>query len=73
MPDIPAYTLKETSDGTFTVKVGEHVAGTTLRDKEHSGLWFVIDEQGAFMGRQVSREAAAEFLAAWFLADEDGE
>ncbi|MBB5762181.1 hypothetical protein HNR01_001801 [Methylorubrum rhodesianum] len=69
-PTIPDHTV-EPSDGHFVVKVGTHTAGTISEDKEHPGLWFVIDEQGAFMGRQMSKERAAEFLAAWFVADED--
>lgn len=46
--------------------------GFLAEDEEHPGLWLVKDQQGAFMGRQVSREAGAAFLAAWFVADEDG-
>lgn len=67
----PAHTIEPDAD-CFIVKVGPHVAGYLAEDEEHPGLWLVRDQDGAFMGRQVSREAGAAFLAAWFVADEDG-
>lgn len=67
---IPDHTV-EPAEGHFVVKVGRHTAGTISADKEHPGLWSVIDDQGAFMGRQMSKERAAEFLAAWFVAEDE--
>ncbi|WP_455956163.1 hypothetical protein [Methylorubrum aminovorans] len=46
------------------------MAGYVSEDAEHPGLWIVEDQDGQFMGRHRSRDAGAEFLAAWFIADE---
>lgn len=71
-PTIPAHTI-EAEERYFVVKVGKDVAGTISQDHEHKGLWFVIGLDGQFMGRVNTKEQAAEFLAAWFVAEDDGE
>ncbi|UGB26336.1 hypothetical protein LPC10_01605 [Methylorubrum sp. B1-46] len=71
-PAIPEHTITPNGDGTFVVLVGNSRAGTVSEDKEHEGLWFVVDPEGMFMGRARSKEAAAEFLAAWFVAEDAG-
>lgn len=46
------------------------MAGYVSEDAAHPGLWVVEDEGGRLMGRVNTKEKAAEFLAAWFEADE---
>lgn len=69
-PTIPAHTI-EAAESHFVVKVGRHVAGHIAEDGEHPGLWIVTDQDGMFMGRHHDRDAGAEFLAAWFVAEDE--
>lgn len=67
----PAHTIEAMDPGRFVVKVGRHVAGHLAEDGEHPGLWIVTDQDGMFMGRVNTKEKAAEFLAAWFVAEDE--
>lgn len=69
-PTIPAHTI-EAAESHFVVKVGRHVAGYVSEDAVHPGLWVVEDQDRRFMGRYHDREAGAEFLAAWFVAEDE--
>jgi hypothetical protein len=69
-PTIPDHTI-EAAESHFVVRVGKDVAGTISQDHEHKGLWFVIGPDGQFMGRVNTKEKAAEFLAAWFVAEDE--
>lgn len=65
------YSLTEDSaPGCFTVVVDRETAGRVIACDEHPGLWRIEDQNGRFMGRAGRREQGAEFLTAWFLADE---
>lgn len=65
------YSLKQDGGlGTFTVVVDHTIAGRVIACDEHPGLWRVEDPNGRFMGRAGMREQGAEFLAAWFLAED---
>ncbi|CAO4186238.1 DUF2158 domain-containing protein [Methylorubrum aminovorans] len=66
----PGYELEDNGSGNFTVRIGRAVAGYVSEDAEHPGLWIVEDQDGQFMGRHRSQDAGAEFLAAWFIAEE---
>lgn len=70
-PTIPDHTIEQV-ESHFVVKVGRHVAGYVSEDATHPGLWVVEDEDGRLMGRANTKEKAAEFLAAWFEAEDDG-
>ncbi|PXW50214.1 hypothetical protein [Methylobacterium sp. B4] len=66
------YTIEESADGLFVVKVGKDLAGYVSEDAEHPGLWVLEDAGGHLMGRHHDREAGASFLAIWFAAgDQD--
>lgn len=69
-PTIPNHTI-EAEERHFVVKVGRHVAGYVSEDAAHPGLWVVEDQGGRFMGRVNTKEKAAEFLAAWFVAEDE--
>ncbi|SOR32721.1 conserved protein of unknown function [Methylorubrum extorquens] len=56
--------------GAFTVLIDREMAGRVIARVEHPGLWHIEDQNGRFMGRAGMREQGAEFLAAWFLADD---
>ncbi|MCJ2031278.1 hypothetical protein MKK50_18080 [Methylobacterium sp. J-043] len=65
------YSLKDGSaPGRFTVVVDHEMAGCVVACDEHPGMWRIEDQDGQFMGRAKLREHGAEFLAAWFLADD---
>lgn len=66
-----AYRLKQDGPpGCFTVLVDRETAGRVIACDEHPGLWRIEDQDGRFMGRASLREQGAEFLMAWFLADD---
>lgn len=67
----PAHTIEPNADGGFVVKVDDEVAGYLSEDAEHPGLWVVESASSRFMGRCATREQGAEFLAAWFDAEDD--
>ena len=69
-PTIPAHII-EAAESHFVVKVGRHVAGYVSEDAAHPGLWVVEDQDSRFMGRVNTKEKAAEFLAAWFVAEDE--
>ncbi|AWI91588.1 hypothetical protein C0214_07770 [Methylobacterium sp. DM1] len=54
----------------FAVVVDDEMAGRVIACDEHPGLWRIEDPDGRFMGRAGMREQGAEFLAAWFLAED---
>lgn len=64
------HAIERTTDGGFVVTVGGEVAGYLSKDAEHLGLWILEDVGGKVTGRSESREKAAAFLAAWFVAEE---
>lgn len=64
------YTVEEIAAGQFAVKVGKQLAGYISEDSEHPGIWVNEDQNGRLMGRSATREQGAEFLAAWFLAED---
>lgn len=70
-PTIPAHTIEAMDPSHFVVKVGRHVAGYVSEDAAHPGLWVVEDQDRLFMGRVNTKEKAAEFLAAWFVAEDE--
>lgn len=70
-PKIPAHTIKPDGPGRLVVRVGSDIAGHVSEDAEHPGLWVVEDQDGRFMGRIYQPEKAAEFLAAWFVAEDE--
>lgn len=53
------------------MRVRGKIAGHVSEDAEHPGLWVVEDQDGRFMGRVGQPEKAAEFLAAWFIAEDE--
>lgn len=65
----PPHTTEQQEDGRFVVKVSDDIAGWVSQDA--SGFWRAEDETGTLMGRLHTREQAAGFLAAWFIADEE--
>ncbi len=65
------YSLKqEGGPSRFAVVVDDETAGRVIACDEHPGLWRIEDPDGRFMGRAGMREQGAEFLAAWFLAED---
>ncbi|WP_244413418.1 hypothetical protein [Methylorubrum extorquens] len=54
------------------MKVGNEVAGYVAEDGEHPGVWVNEDQNGRLMGHSAPREQGAEFLTAWFLAEDQG-
>lgn len=54
----------------FRVLIDREMVGRVISCVEHPGLWRVEDQNGRFMGRAGMREQGAEFLAAWFLAND---
>ncbi|WP_437871493.1 hypothetical protein ACSD7O_24640 [Methylorubrum extorquens] len=66
----PNYTVEEIAPDQFAVKVGNELAGFVSEDGEHPGIWVNEDQNGRLMGRSATREQGAEFLAAWFVAED---
>ncbi|ABY28579.1 hypothetical protein [Methylorubrum extorquens] len=65
------YSLKQDGGpGAFTVVVDREMVGRVIACDEHPGLWRIQDQNGRFMGRAGMREQSAEFLAAWFVAED---
>ncbi len=69
---VPEHEVERAADGSLAVRVGRSLAGHLSEDPETLGLWVVRDPQGQFMGRHLDPREAAAFLAAWFVAREDG-
>lgn len=53
-------------------EVDGEIAGHVSEEAEHPGLSVVKNQGGRFMGRVAAPEKSAEFLAAWFVAEEQG-
>lgn len=70
---VPEHEVERAADGGLTVRVRGSIAGRLSEDPESLGLWVVHDPDGQFMGRHIDPREAAAFLAAWFVAREDGE
>jgi len=63
------YTIEESANGQFIVRVGENVAGHVSVDAEHPGLWVLEDADGHLVGRHHDREDGAAFLVLRFAAE----
>jgi prophage tail gpP-like protein len=62
------YTIEESANGQFIVRVGEDVAGHMSEDAEHPGLWVLEDADGQLVGQHHDQEDGAAFLALRFAA-----
>ena len=70
-PNIPEHTIEPDGPGRLVVRVGSDIVGHVSEDAEHPGLWVVEDKNGQFMGREYQPEKGAEFLAAWFVSEDE--
>ncbi len=64
--------MEPNGEDGFLVKVGSEVAGYVTPDADSPGLWVTEDRDRQLLGRVYDPEKGAEFLAAWFVAVDEG-